>query len=244
MVKQGAFGRPYLSFWGFCSALAGVYEAGAVVGRAKRNSLDIIGKIIRTPQMGSMPMEYLQKEAKENLENFVEVRNREPYSFFDFVALEQLRNAIPDAELKKIPSTVYENLWGDRVKGYSTPDWRREISILMSKNKKVMKVMTQKVSLQDVEIGTRIYGKHGIAFGGLFPELTERMFRNFHEDPNEPVKYTLEEEEGGTLQIVAIYTNNFFPELLDALDLRGYLEKATEEDKQLFSRFRPPRGAL
>jgi hypothetical protein len=49
--------------------------------------------------------------------------------------------------------------------------------------------------------------------------------------PAKPQIITLEEGEEKILQIVAVYTNRYWPEMLDCLDLRGYLEKVKNEDR-------------
>jgi len=66
------------------------------------------------------------------------------------------------------------------------------------------------------------------------------MYRNAHESikmdvwyearahglaiPEKPTKISLEEQEGVVLQMVAAYTSEYYPELLDPLDLRCYID--------------------
>lgn len=81
----------------------------------------------------------------------------------------------------------------------------------------------------------------GIGFGSSFTELTVRMYRNTYENinvnmkewaearsyglniPEKPDFIPLEEREKEILATVAGYTGEFYPELLDPLDLRSYL---------------------
>lgn len=85
-----------------------------------------------------------------------------------------------------------------------------------------------------------MFGLEGIGFGSSFPQLTEKMYRNLHESidmdvwskwrahglaiPEKPTQMTLEEQEALILQMVAAYTSEYYPELLDLLDLRGHLD--------------------
>ena len=244
MAKRGFFGGPYLDLLSFWAVLASVYESGAVIGRAKRDKLSAIEEMIRTPSLGPKPIEYLQESVKEELDAFINDMKREPHSFIDFVEVKGLGNAIPDDAFKIQLSAIHDSLWGDKVKGNETEEWLKKTNALARSGKKVMKILSRKVPLRGAEIAIRIFGRHGVAFGSLFPELTARMYRNLHENANESVVVTLEEGEGEVLQILAIYTGKFFPELLDTLELRDYLATADERDKQLFSSFRPPRGGV
>ena len=80
------------------------------------------------------------------------------------------------------------------------------------------------------------FGLEGIGFGASFPELTKRMYRNAYEGidthlwsearahglaiPEKPEIVSLEEREATVLQMVAAYASEYYPELLDPLDLR------------------------
>ncbi len=60
------------------------------------------------------------------------------------------------------------------------------------------------------------WGAGGIGFGSSFPELTRKMYKN--------PEVNFEERERLILRMVAAYTSEYYPELLDPLDLRRYLE--------------------
>jgi hypothetical protein len=48
--------------------------------------------------------------------------------------------------------------------------------------------------------------------------------------PENPI-LTLEEAEEEILKTVSVYTLRYWPEMLDSLDLRSYLEMLKEEDR-------------
>ncbi len=256
MAKKRLFGGPYLTFNAHCAVLASVYESAAVVGRAKSDKLSIIEKIIAAqyPEYGPEPIKDHQiRAAKESLDEFKKERGREPHSFLEFVQVKQLENAIPDEKLKGLFSGLYEERYmrQNGRAGRRETDEVRELRQLSFKGKKAMKKLEKKlemkISLKASEIAQRIFGREGIAFGISFPKLTERMYRDFHENvdmlgwseakadglavPEEPPIITLEEGEEEILKTVAVYTARFWPELLDALELRGHLERVREEDR-------------
>jgi len=256
MAKKSFFGRPYLTFSDNCAVVALVYESAAVVGRARSDKLDIIEKIIAAqyPQYGPEPIKDHQiRAAKERLDEFKKERGREPHSFLEFIQVKQLENAIPDEKLKGLFSGLYEERYmrqKGRAGGRETDEVRelRQLSFKGKiKAKKAMKKLEMKVSLRASEIAQRIFGREGIAFGISFPKLTERMYRNLQENvdmlgwseakahglavPEEPPIITLEEGEEVILKTVAVYTNRYWPEMLDSLDLRSYLEMVKEEDR-------------
>jgi len=245
LAKKRLFGRPYLSFNAYCAVLASVYESAAILGRARCEKLSILEKILEAPWLGPELMKSLQESAKERLDAFRKERGREPHSFLEFIQVKQLENTIPDEKLKRLPSAIYDMRQKGRAGGRET-DQVRELRQLSFKSKKVMEKLETKVSLVGAEPGIRIFGREGIGFGSSFPELTERMYRNLHENIDmlglseagahglaipEKLLISLEEQEEEILQIVSVYTLRYWPEMLDPLDLRGHLEMVKEEDR-------------
>jgi len=231
MAKKRLFGGSYLTFGDYCGVLALVYESSAVVGRAKSDKLSIIEKILEAqyPMYKPEPIKDFQKEAKERLDEFKKERGREPHSFLEFIQVKLLKNALQHEGLKVLPNATYDKLYLDEAIGRKALDSLEMGDI--ANGKKVMKILMSKISLKSAEIGIRIFGKEGIAFGISFPKLTERLYRNLHENIEKPPVITLEEGEEDILHVVAEYTTRFWPELLDALELRGYLEMVKEEDR-------------
>jgi hypothetical protein len=182
LAKKRLFGGLYLTFNAYCAVLAQVYESAAVVGRARCGKLSILEKMLEAPWLGPELMKSLQDRAKERLDAFRKERGREPHSFLEFIQVKQLENAIPDERLKGLPSATYDKRQKGGASERKTFDSLKEISDLARRSKKVMKKLEMKVSLVRAEPGIRVLGREGIGFGSSFPELTERMYRNLHEN--------------------------------------------------------------
>ena len=248
LAKKSLFGKPYLTFNAYCAVLASVYESAAVLGRARCEKLGILEKMLeaQAPGLGPELMKSLQERAKERLDGFRKERGREPHSFLEFIQVKQLENAIPDEKLRRLWSAIYDMRQKGRAGGRET-DEVRELRQFSFKGKKVMKKLEMKVSLVGAEPGIRMFGEEGIGFGSSFPQLTERMYRNLHENidmlgwseagahglaiPERPPIISFEEGEEEVLQIVSVYTLRYWPEMLDSLDLRRHLEMVKEEDR-------------
>ncbi len=250
LAKRSLFGKPYLTFNAYCAVLASVYESAAVLGRARCAKLGILEKMLESPRLGPDLMKSLRERAKERLDAFRNEAGREPHSFLEFIQVKQLENAISDEKLKELFSRLYDVRQKGRA-GERVTNKLGKLTQLSSESKKAMKKVLKKlemrVPLVGAEPGIRLLGREGVGFGSSFPQLTERMYRNLHENidmlswseaavhalalPAKPPIKTLEEGEKEILQIVAVYTNRYWPEMLDPLDLRGHLEMVKEEDR-------------
>ena len=109
--------------------------------------------------------------------------------------------------------------------------------------KKALRVFGEKIPLEAVLPSVWTFGLEGIGFGSSFPKLTVKMYVyefSWLKNGKELIKETEEllkshipegaeipllgEDENVYLQFVAVYVADFYPELLDLLDLRGYLD--------------------
>lgn len=216
IVKTAVFGGRSVRLYNFVEALPFQYESGAILGRARRNKQNVLEKMIVIPSAteGQL-MKILQDEAKERLEKFRNEVGKEPDTFGEFIFERELEKAT----------------------GLSLID---SFEAYKHGNKKILKVFDEKIPLEQAQDIMRMFGLAGIGFGSAFPELTERMCRNSTENidmdkwsfarahgldiPEKPDIISLEEREESLLQIVAAYTAEYYPELLDPLDLRGYID--------------------
>jgi len=209
MTKRGLFGKPYILFGGFLMTCSFLYEVGAVLGRARIDKLTILAKMFPVdPGKEDSLINGLQDVARERLKEYKKEFKKEPNSFYELFYV---------LELKRL--------------GLSRGD---------TDLKTIAKACREKCSLKKVEDYIKMFGLEGIGFGSCFPELTEKMYRNYHESidldiwskvralgldiPEKPDIVSLEEAEETALQMVAAYTAEYYPELLDALDLRGYID--------------------
>ena len=229
LAKTRLLGGRYLRYYDYCSILAFVYESGAVIGRARHNKLSILEKILEAPWKGPEFMKFCQDQAKERLDAFRSEARREPHSFLEFILIEELAKAIKDKELRQqlkgVMTKMRDTLLQKGGAGEREIGLLKEVSAPVSEKGEIAKALQKKVRLRTVEWVIRFFGQEGIGFGSSFPELTERMYRNLHENPilEKSSIISLEEGEETVLQIVAVYVSQYYPELLDPLDLRDYL---------------------
>jgi hypothetical protein len=206
VAKKRLFGRHYLRFGDFLTVCSILYESGAILGRVRSDRLTILAKIFPTNpgQEGSFIRE-LQNVARKRLKEYKKEFKKEPNSFH--VLFYEL-------ELK-----------------------RSGLSLADTDSKILRKALDEKGALEQLELDIKSSVLEGIGFGSYFPQLTEKMYRNYHEIggtylllemhtacldiPDEAAIISLEEAERILLQMVAAYISDYYPELLDPLDLRN-----------------------
>ena len=223
VVRKKLSRKRYITMFYYSRTLAFQYETGALLGRAMRHKLDILHKMLVKPGTDiNRSIAFIQSEAKARLKKFTEQKGKEPDTFNDFIALTELEEAA-----KVMGLSIDEDAY------YQDPK---------SHLKNLGKLYSHEVALDDVYKNILNCSLYGIGFGSRFPELTVRMYKNTYENidvnmkewaearsyrlniPEKPDFIPLEEREKEILAIVAGYTGEYYPELLDPLDLRGQLE--------------------
>jgi len=212
VTKTRLFGEPYIRFSDLCTVISFLYESGAILAHARRNKLGVLEKMLVAYGVPKGTyIEKLRDLAKYRLDMFRSEVGKEPNTFFEFIQVFQLRS---EAGL-----SLNEAFKAD-IKG----------------DKRIVKAFHKKYSVKLFQLNNWWEGNEGIGFGSSFPELTERMYRNAYEHidtglwsearahglaiPEKPEIVSLEEREATVLQIVAAYASEYYPELLDPLDLR------------------------
>jgi hypothetical protein len=214
VAKTRVFGGPYIRFYDLFEVLSYLYMTGAVLGCARRSKLRILAKMLSVPGNEKEFMNWLQEQAKERLEKFRNELGKEPDRFDEFILFRELEGAI----------------------GLNMEDWFKAFT---EGDTKIMRVADEKVPLDKAEPVIKKFQLEGIGFGSSFPELTEKMYRNTFENidtdtwadarahglaiSEKPTMLSLEEQEEIVLQMVASYTLEYYPELLDSLNLNDYL---------------------
>jgi len=221
VVRKKLSRKRYITMFYYSRTLAFQYETGALLGRAMRHKLDILHKMLVKPGTDiNRSIAFIQSEAKARLKKFTEQKGKEPDTFNDFIALTELEEAA-----KVMGLSIDEDAY------YQDPK---------SHLKNLGKLYSHEVALDDVYKNILNCSLYGIGFGSSFPELTVRMYKNPYENinmseweearsyglniPEKPDFIPLEEREKEILAIVAGYTGEYYPELLDPLDLSSYLE--------------------
>jgi len=211
-----------------------MYEVGAILGRARKDKLDVLQQMLYIPQVDKpvfLNIKPFQILAKHRLDGYVKRFGREPNTFDEFIFL-----------------------WGLQIAtGKNLID---SLRAMYGGNKKALKAFEKRVKLEKIsasgyamypvkktETEIRAAMVEGIGFGSLFPELTYKMNNNYwqsfridmdewsklREDnpgwlispvPEKPIILSFDEIEALILNIVSGYTSACYPELLESLDLK------------------------
>jgi len=209
------FKEKHLRLISWVDILLTQYENGAIIGRARCNKLGILVKmLVKNERKVDGLIKSLRDQAEEKLDRFRKEVGREPESLTEIIH-------------REIESTY----------GISMTDY----VLAMTKGNKIeKKIFNRKVLIEKSSMGLQMSWLEGLGFGSSFPELTEEMYRNDFENidrdvwskvrvaglniDEKPVVVSLEDREEGLLQVLAGYTAEYYPELLDPLDLRGYID--------------------
>ena len=199
----------------YVDILLSQYENGAIIGRARCNKLGILAKMLVVDEAKvNNFIKGMRDMAEKTLDRFRKEVGREPESLTEIIH-------------REIESTY----------GISMTDY---VLAMTKGNKREKKIFNRKVLIEKSSIGPQMSWLEGLGFGSSFPELTEEMYRNDFENidmdvwskvrvagldiDEKPVVVSLEDREEGLLKVLAGYTAEYYPELLDPLDLRGYID--------------------
>ncbi len=222
VIRKRLFGGPYLRFADYITVSGYLYECGALLGRAKRDELMIVAKMIAQSGREGEAIEWWQDSARKRLSEYVDTYGEQPKSLQIFLM---------ETEYKK----------AGVVLPYRGPELHTDREF-----KRYMRLMTKianaKMPVEDMEPLIKFLGMEGIGFGSNFPELTEKMYREANENinleswakareygvilPEQPTIISLEEQEQTVLSMVAIYVYEYFPELVEPLGLTEILRQA------------------
>ena len=214
-IKKRIFRGYYIRRDDYFDTLKFQYEKGAILGRAMRNKLKILEKMLVVPGKTEVKtIKVLQDTVGEHLAEFRKEFGKEPETFEEF------------AEIRT---------WFSLIDYYEAHS---------SEKKKAKEAFNEKIPLEIALPNIWMSGLQGISFGSSFPKLTVRMFvykwRGL-KNGKDSIKRTEEllksdipggsemlifwTDEGIYLQFLAYFTLEYYPELLDPLDLRKYLQE-------------------
>ena len=241
MLRKTLIGKRYIHLATCLLSFQVEYETGAVLGRAMLNKLDILKKMLSIPGLNmTNVIRDAQQAAKKHLDEFKKEHGDEPETSSDFIywpLWEKATGLTFDEVFKPEPCDIETH---ERT--------RKRLS------RAIQKKLGEKVPLEKAQPAISSFLLEGIGFGSTFPKLTEKMHKNVYEKTDEEFQRisrllglstpedllrrvglptpeergpTLREREDIILQAVATYAAQYYPELLDPLDLRGYID--TEE---------------
>jgi hypothetical protein len=220
-VKKQLLGGRYLRIFDYFAMLGFQYETCALLGRARCDKLNVLVRMLaREENKADEFKKLLQDAASDRLSKFRNETGEDPKSFYHLISIKEYDSVL--------------------VSAFGLPLDELILSATRSRKiKEAKKLFDRKVPLEVATDKARIYGLEGIGFGSSFPELTERMYKNAYENvdmnmwaearetgvdiPEKPDFIPLEEREKSILATTAIYAAEFYPELLDPLNLRDYL---------------------
>jgi len=198
VIEKSLFGSPKIRLMPLLSVCQYLFEIGAIIGRARRNKLHILAKMFAVPGKEQDLASYWQEQAQERLYSYGE----EPGTFFDLFITTELAT----------------------------------VGLRLDSSREFLKASQEKMPLKEAEPIIKLKGELGIGFGSKFPDLTEKMFRQQYERidigrwsemkkyittlTEQPPGVTFEEREQQLLSQLAVYVNEYFPELIKPLRLR------------------------
>ena len=198
VVQRRLFGKPYLLFGNYLVVSWYMYEAGAVLGRAKRDRLVTLERILARGAAARQgeTIRFLQGEAEVQLRRF----GQKPDNFFEFILWRDLDTHRPFADVDttrraldtKVMLEGVEpiiKIWGLEGIGFGS----------------LFPQLTETMYRRGHDISAERWS-HARRQGLVLPE--------------QPVAVSFEEGEKHILSRVETYTREYFPELVVALGFR------------------------
>lgn len=165
ITRKTLFGRTYARAIDLLDVEEQLYSIGAALGHALRNKLNILAKLLVVPGTEEHKingvMQLCKKDAKKNLEEFINEFGREPDTFGDFISYRYAENLLRNEGIRLSAK--------EAIEAYARGD------------QKIKRLIDQKVELEDNEQRMIIMLLQGMQFGSSFPELTEKMYEKANE---------------------------------------------------------------
>jgi len=199
-----------------------LYEAGAILGRARHDKIDVLRKMLHTTTSGSEDdIEKVLYRAKKRLEEYKNAAlGREPQTFRTFVHLTELRFeswwCSLDIGAKVSPREVEPYILSLVLEGIVFGSLFPELTKKMNRN-----------FYDSIEIDWDTW----IPLDSPAPLV---LPKHIFQLPGEPTILSLEGQEDTLLRVVGQYVADYHPELIDSLDLRHY----QDERLMAWSRYR------
>lgn len=244
LARRTPFEKHYIPLAICITLLQIAYETGAILGYARGNKIGILKKMLPMQGMffGYKIKKDIQEIEEKRLDNFKKEHGEEPNTFADFIYW-----PLWEKDTRLNLETLF--------KSYGTESCKRSQKRITNL---IQKKLNEKISIDEVESKIRRFLIKGLGFGCAFPNLTAKMYKNVYickKYDEELWKITrsigfatpidmskginlhiaehyppsLKQSERRILGTVAFYVSQYYPELLDPLDLSYYLYLAENE---------------
>lgn len=243
LTRNTLFEKHYMALAKCISLLQIAYETGAVLGHARGNKLDILNKMLSMQDMiFDNIIKDMQKSEKKRLDDFKKEHGGKPDTFADFIYWPLWESTT---------GLTLNDLFAPSGAETREKKQKRISDIIQNK-------LGAKILLEEAQSKISKFLIKGLGFGSAFPELTAKMFNNVYVckkndeelwnitktlgfatpiDLSKRISLpttkwrppTLKQNERIVLGTVAFYTSQYYPELLDSLDLSYYLHLIENE---------------
>lgn len=170
LVQKRLVRKPYLLLGQLLFAEQRLFELSMLLGYRYRNRLDIFVQLFSTPGNEASVINFLETIAKDNVDNL----SKEPAILLD---------VFYTPELKRLGIDI-----GD---GRSLEGMRPEVIL-----KEFQSISVRKVPADGVWQSVTMASTAGIAFGSMYPSLTEKLWINTYGKPANPERWKLARETG------------------------------------------------
>ena len=114
ITRKALFGKPYARAIDLVDVEEQLYSIGAALGHALRNKLDILVKLLfvlgTEEHRINEVMRLCKKDAKKNLEEFINEFGREPNTFGDFISCRRAENRLRNEGIRLSAKDAIEAL--------------------------------------------------------------------------------------------------------------------------------------
>lgn len=231
--KKRLFGGAYVRFPEFITGCAMLFSEGAVIGRAKRDTFDLLAYALfdyeranRNLGVATDPSwlkSWLQDHATKNLERYQNICGELPTAFGQFVSVLMYRD-----RGAVYPCNQYHLL--------TMPPAESDQNF-----QSINKLLGSKVSAETADLEMSEWCAIGFGFGFKYPDLTKRLYEgenSYDSDkwthyrdaglpvPESSMMPSLSEFEDQMFKLMVIYAAMYYPAMLQALGLEVYLPES------------------
>ena len=238
VIEEGGFleaSSEFIYLYDYISLLCFFYECGAIIGRALKDKLSTLEILLQLePTQKNNTIISWQDVAEKRLKSYEEKHKKRPDTFKDFIFTQEALR-ITGFKFKT------ESIKGRGIKLFSKRLFFEKMPLKESTGEHLLK-------REKIENEMREFVLEGVGFGSRFPELTKELNWKYWAftdiDSNEWKKIThsfwdvenplqvlsLKWQEKILLEMVHFYAENYYPELLEKVEIERSERIPSNED--------------